>query len=635
MTMRVSIVVPVRNGEDFLAQTLHSIASQTLPATETIVVDNGSTDASVAIAQRFAPAVRVLRAPAEGASAARIVGVQAATGDAIMFLDADDLLGPTVLEELVAVLREAPDAVAACGWMRYECADGVWSAAPPSCAPRRLGDDDLSGWLRGWYHPPCSLLWSRAAYAASGGWDPDVRVNTDGDVMMRALVAGTRLIRTAGGMSYYRRLPGEAVSLSGKRRTRTGLTSRLFVIDRIAQRLAEAGRLNAYRHALADAYDILAEDAGAQNEDLAARAREAARRLAGDGARRALRRRLRARLPVVADHRLAARPSVVARREPAADRPAPISASPPTDWPLVSVVLPVLEREGAVARTLESILAQTHTRLEVILVADAARQDALAAFAASDPRIRRVTQAEGHGAAAARNRGMEEAAGALIAFADAGDAWAPEKLERQVALMRRRPVSVGLCHTGSRREGAAADGVGDEAPSRGDLWAELLCRNPISGTGGVMIRREVVAAVGGFDPTLGSMADHEYWTRIARFFEIDQVPDRSTIRHVDADARELEARDFEAVSAARREFDRRFAAEGKRAGVRHLFLLDSARRELGSDVGSARRAALHLARAIRSRPTQPRLWFWLALCVLPKGRRGAVLGRFTRVGSDR
>lgn len=634
MTMRVSIVVPVRNGEEFLAQTLHSIAGQTLPATETIVVDNGSTDGSVAVAERFAPAVRVLRAPAEGASAARIVGAEAACGDAIMFLDADDLLGPTVLEELVAVLREAPDAVAACGWMRYEFADGVWSAAPPSCAPRRLGDDDLSGWLRGWYYPPCSLLWSRAAYERSGGWDPQVRVNTDGDVMMRALVAGTPLIRTAGGMSYYRRLPGEAVSLSGKRRTRTGLTSRLFVVDRIAERLAEAGRLDSYRHALADAYDGLAEDAGTALEDLAARARDSARRLAGDDAKRAMRRRLRARLPVVSDRQLAARPSVVAARAPAADRP-PVE----NDSPLVSVVLPTGDREDDVGRTLRSVLAQTYARFEVIVVADPSRRESVAALigAIADPRIRQVAQPEQKGDAAARNLGMGEAAGALIAFVDPGDEWAPEKLERQVGLMRRRPVSVGLCHTGTRRDASAESALADRAP-RGDLWAELLCRNPIACTSGVMIRREVVAAVGGFDPKLRSMADHEYWTRIARFYEIDHVPEPLTISHADEDASPRAAdgwHDFESVSAARREFDRRFAADGKRAGVRHLFLLESARRELGEDIGSRRRAALHLARALKSRPTEPRLWGLLALCVLPRGSRKAVLGRVARTGSER
>lgn len=94
--MTVTVVIPCFNGETYLAQTLRSVLNQTLPPLEILVVDNGSSDGSVALAEGFGEPVRVLHQPTAGASRARNVGAASARGDALMFLDADDLLGPTV-----------------------------------------------------------------------------------------------------------------------------------------------------------------------------------------------------------------------------------------------------------------------------------------------------------------------------------------------------------------------------------------------------------------------------------------------------------------------------------------------------------------------------------------------------------
>src|SRR5262245_48814013 len=88
----ISIVVPCYNGALYLRETLESALAQTVPPLEVIVVDDGSTDDSVAIARSFGNAVRVVCQQNKGVSAARNNGIQHATGDYIMFLDGDDLL---------------------------------------------------------------------------------------------------------------------------------------------------------------------------------------------------------------------------------------------------------------------------------------------------------------------------------------------------------------------------------------------------------------------------------------------------------------------------------------------------------------------------------------------------------------
>jgi len=96
----VSIVVPCYNGSLHLREALESAVSQSLRPLEVIMVDDGSTDDSVEIAAGFGSSVQVLRQDNQGVSAARNAGLRQASGDYVLFLDADDLLAPNALAAL-------------------------------------------------------------------------------------------------------------------------------------------------------------------------------------------------------------------------------------------------------------------------------------------------------------------------------------------------------------------------------------------------------------------------------------------------------------------------------------------------------------------------------------------------------
>ena len=93
----ISCIVPVYNGERYLAETLQSILGQRVGPLEVIVVDDGSTDGTAGVARRFGSAIRVLHQTNAGPAAARNLGLSEARGDFVAFLDADDLWKPDKL----------------------------------------------------------------------------------------------------------------------------------------------------------------------------------------------------------------------------------------------------------------------------------------------------------------------------------------------------------------------------------------------------------------------------------------------------------------------------------------------------------------------------------------------------------
>lgn len=139
----VSVVVPVYNGESYLGEALDSILAQSYRPLEVIVVDDGSTDGTEAVA-RSRP-VRYLKREHEGVSASRNAGIAAAQGELIAFLDADDVFLPDALAVQVGYLREHPEVGFVLGRMRRVVAANVeqpewdqdrWSGGPlPASLP--------------------------------------------------------------------------------------------------------------------------------------------------------------------------------------------------------------------------------------------------------------------------------------------------------------------------------------------------------------------------------------------------------------------------------------------------------------------------------------------------------------------
>jgi glycosyltransferase involved in cell wall biosynthesis len=174
----VSVVIPVFNGERYLAEALSSVAGQTCPPQEIIVIDDGSRDGSAAIAKAF-PGVRCVAQDHRGQSAARNRGAEAARGEYLAFLDADDLWVEDKLERQQTVLSHNPEVDVVFGWAEpFIDRPSVGGAPPRGVAPPMPAP------------LPGAMLIRRAAFMRIGGYRTDWRVAEVVEWYARAIDAG-------------------------------------------------------------------------------------------------------------------------------------------------------------------------------------------------------------------------------------------------------------------------------------------------------------------------------------------------------------------------------------------------------------------------------------------------------------
>jgi len=195
--------------------------------------------------------------------------------------------------------------------------------------------------------------------------------------------------------------------------------------------------------------------------------------------------------------------------------------------PLVSVIIPTRNRANLLSRALGSVFAQTYDKLECIVVDDGSEdetQEILAAY--TDPRLVVLKHKTNRYASAARNTGIAQSSGEFIAFLDDDDAWLPKKLERQVPLLSRSPEAVGMVYCWMDYFDERGALIKRHDPRlKGYVFPYILDAQRLGGCPTLLVRREVVAAVGGFDESLLRGNDGDFVRRVCREYEVDFVPE--------------------------------------------------------------------------------------------------------------
>lgn len=190
--------------------------------------------------------------------------------------------------------------------------------------------------------------------------------------------------------------------------------------------------------------------------------------------------------------------------------------------PLVSAIIPTYNRVRTIGDAVDSILGQTYTNIEIIVVDDGSTDGTDARLAEYGDRIRVIKQ-KNAGPSSARNRGIAASTGEFIAFLDSDDIWLPTKIEKQVTLMSATGLAVPCCVCNitmcwTDKEMASFDIASLKPQIDEGLWLnapEVLATRFLLFNQGVMIRRDALNAVGGFDERLWLLEDHELALRLS------------------------------------------------------------------------------------------------------------------------
>lgn len=195
---------------------------------------------------------------------------------------------------------------------------------------------------------------------------------------------------------------------------------------------------------------------------------------------------------------------------------------------MISIVIPLYNKEKQIARTLQCVLNQTFQDFEVIIINDGSTDNSVIEIQqVRDKRIKLIHQSNA-GVSAARNRGIEEARFELIAFLDADDEWKPTYLETQYWLYQKYPAcSVYACNY----EFQNMDGVATPTTIRklsfrtedgvlSNYFEVASCSHPPLWTSAVMVKKKAIQAIGGFPIGIKSGEDLLTWARLAVEYKI-------------------------------------------------------------------------------------------------------------------
>ncbi len=209
---------------------------------------------------------------------------------------------------------------------------------------------------------------------------------------------------------------------------------------------------------------------------------------------------------------------------------------------MVSVIIPLYNKEEYIRRAVDSALGQTFQDFELIVVNDGSTDNGpVVVRQYDDPRLRVIDQ-ENQGVSAARNRGIAEAKGELIAFLDADDEWLPDFLAVSVEAIESLGLHWSLTGSLGLRDGDHSPVCGHPSQAKGGAerghFFHLCCRGFLCPIGSIVLRRCVFREIGSFNEGITHGEDVEMWWRVGLHYPyVAYNPAVLMIYHLSADGR--------------------------------------------------------------------------------------------------
>jgi len=251
----VSIIIPCFNTERWIAEAIDSCLKQTYSNVEIIIIDDGSTDGSLAVIKRYGDRITWESGSNRGGNYARNRGFELSKGQFIQYLDADDYILPEKIDRQVTFMKQTGANVVYGDWRhKRHFPDG--RAVLEDIQVSGIQADILESLLADWWVSPACLFFKRAIVEKTGGWDEQLKAGQDRDFFISAVMNGANVAYQPGCYSIYRRYGNVTVSTSSRARS---LESHYLIVSRVEQKLRATSQLTTiYQKALAQSYFTLA-----------------------------------------------------------------------------------------------------------------------------------------------------------------------------------------------------------------------------------------------------------------------------------------------------------------------------------------------------------------------------------------
>jgi glycosyltransferase involved in cell wall biosynthesis len=265
----VSVILPVYNSAAYLERTIKSVLFQTYPQLELIIIDDGSTDQSVEIANKYAhlPNVRLITQINAGAAIARNTGLKSAKGNYIQFIDAGDVISKDKIEKQVASLHGDFDKLAVCNYKIFKKESELQASNFPDQSSFIFSSNNPQEFLinlwggngeRNFIQTNCWLV-PKKLIDKAGVWREYRCPDDDGEFFARVILASNGIVYTPGVYNYYHAPIGETNQLS-KSKNHKYLMNTLLTIDLKYHYLLKKGFHTKIKKAISSQYLMFAVD---------------------------------------------------------------------------------------------------------------------------------------------------------------------------------------------------------------------------------------------------------------------------------------------------------------------------------------------------------------------------------------
>lgn len=479
---KVSIIIPVYNGSDYLKEAIESAINQTYRNIEVIVVNDGSVDngKTEAIALSFGKRIRYYSKFNGGVATALNMGIEKMTGEYFSWLSHDDVYYENKIEVQMQYLKGLVD--------KHTILYGGWDVIDTHShitGNPRIEDRTDEKYLNIGIYPlvngcinGCTLLIHKDCFAEAGGFDPNLRTTQDYTLWFKMFRRFPVYFHK--DILLKSRIHPEQGSLkeSGHR------DEALVLWNRFVEEVTE--------HDIQGIY---------------------------------------ATLPVYY-YKMAAR--LKKSYVPEVSRTA-VSKLQSTYKNKVSIILPVYNRCDCVAEAIESVLNQSYGHYELIVVDDGSTDDTSRVLSQYEDRISIIYQPN-MGAAAARNAGIRAAKGEYIAFIDSDDLWAPKHLAKHVETLDMNiecAMTYNVAQYVTYKQEADAfvlDRCEVAKKMNGMIYPSLLyIENCVITTPSVVLRKLILDEIGCFNESMRMCEDLDLWRRIAKKYQVCSIPEVLTI----------------------------------------------------------------------------------------------------------